>query len=70
MNRPHIKIEKVTLWVATPTYGDDYTQEGITALDAIVPFLSGIDCDIALLDQHTEELKLNENESDRTDTSN
>lgn len=63
MNRPNVKIEKVTLWLATPTYGDEYTQEAVTALDTIIPFLSGIDCDLALLDQHTEELKLNENKS-------
>ena len=63
MNRPNVKIEKVTLWLATPTYGDEYTQEAVTALDTIIPFLSGIDCALALLDQHTEELKLNENKS-------
>ena len=63
MNRPNVKIEPVTLWLATPTYGDEYPQEAVTALDTIIPFLSGIDCDLALLDQHTEELKLNENKS-------
>jgi len=63
MNRPNVKIEKVTLWLATPTYGDEVTQEGITAMDTLVPFLSGIDCDLALLDHNTEELKLNENKS-------
>ena len=63
MNRPNVKIEKVTLWLATPTYGDEVTQEGITAMNTLVPFLSGIDCDLALLDHNTEELKLNENKS-------
>jgi hypothetical protein len=58
MDRPNVKIEKVTLWIATPTYGNAEIAEGTTALDTIVPFLSGIDCDLALLDQHTEELKL------------
>ena len=59
MNRPNVKIERVTLWLATPTYGDP--DNGVTAMDTLVPFLSGIDCDLALLDHNTEELKLNEN---------
>ena len=49
----------MTLWLATPTYGDP--DNGVTAMDTLVPFLSGIDCDLALLDYNTEELKLNEN---------
>ena len=52
-----MKIEKLTIWTCTETYGitSDY---GITALDYVIPALDKLDPECKVLDYSTEDYDL------------
>ena len=57
-----MKIEKITLWTCTETYG---SSQGLSALDYIIPRLDGVDSEFKLLDYETEDYSLTPTKKER-----
>ena len=53
---PTVKLEKITLWTSTQTYGAK--NGGLSALDYILPALDNLEGGCQLLDYGVEDYKL------------